>query len=325
MHAHLLRLLRFVLPLALAAAVGACGGDDDDNRPTRVVVFGDSWSDDGAEKALTQRMVAEGVSGAYVFPGPASVYPAGNWSNGPTAVTQFAAALGVPIENHAMGGASSGRRLYDNPPGMPALIDAYLPEGGGVIGQVERYRNSRQAAGGRVDPDTLHILWASGNDFFLWADFGLPGTPADVAAQAVANFRSAFNILKGMGAARVLFVNSQYAANEANVYGAAIGQFKAAYNPALAALVAELSAANPQMEIRLFDVFTAVKSIVENPAAHGLTNVTQPCQRVYSAPAPTPPYPPACATPDTYFYWDEFHPTRKASQLVARRMLDLYP
>ena len=35
-----------------------------------------------------------------------------------------------------------------------------------------------------------------------------------------------------------------------------------------------------------------------------LTNVTAPCYPFFSAPSA-----PICATPGTYFYWDELHPT----------------
>jgi phospholipase/lecithinase/hemolysin len=307
------------LVFAFTLLFTGCGGGD--SAPwqgvTRLVVFGDSWSDGGAEKALTQQMVANGFPGAYVFPGPDTLYPYGNWSNGPTAVNQAATTMGVPIDNFALGGASSGRRLYDTYPGTPPLIDAYLAEGGGVLGQVDRYVAA--VRGHQIDPNAVHVLWASGNDFFLWADFGLPGTPSGIAAQAVTNFEEAFGKLKATGVRRFLFVNSQYAANESNFYGQAIKDFKAAYNPALQDMVKRLQSAHPDLDIRLFDVHSVVKNIIDHPAQHGLTNATQACQ-----PTLLPNPPPPCSNPDAYFYWDEFHPTRKGFSLVAAELVALY-
>lgn len=311
-------LRKFFTTLAAAFAIAGCGGSGDAvtwPAASRLVTFGDSWSDGGAEKALSQKMVAEGVPGAYVFPGPEAIYPAGNWSNGPSAVDQTAAAWGVPSENYAMGGASSGRRLYDNPPGVPPLIDAYLPEGGGVLGQVDRYVVAKSGA---IDANAVHVLWASGNDFFLFAEFGLPGTPASIAVQAVTNFEQAFATLKQAGARRFLFVNSQYAPNASKFYGQAFDDFKDTYNPALAQAVARLQAANPSLDIRLYDVYSAVKNILDNPASYAL-NVKQPCQVTLAA-APPPP----CANPDSYFYWDEFHPSRKGFSLIATELMKVY-
>lgn len=44
-----------------------------------------------------------------------------------------------------------------------------------------------------------------------------------------------------------------------------------------------------------------------------------PCQPTY------PDVKPACANPDSHYYWDEWHPTRKVHALAAKAMLKALP
>ncbi|MBC8118240.1 MAG: hypothetical protein H7X75_01515, partial [Burkholderiaceae bacterium] len=72
-------------------------------------------------------------------------------------------------------------------------------------------------------------------------------------------------------------------------------------------------AASPALALYLIDFGALTAEIVAAPAAFGFTNVTAPCFNTL-VPSPT-----LCATPNTYTYWDPFHPTAAAHAVIANR------
>ena len=318
-----------LIATTFAALAAGCSGTESVRQDSgaaaisRVIVFGDSLSDSGAAHALTGRMLAEKFSGAFAFPAPASAYPRGHWSNGPTAVSHFATLLPAPIDNYALGGATTGRALYDSAAGTPPLFDRWFAkDGGGVQGQIARYLADRMQAAARPERNALFVIFASWNDYFRFSDYKLPGTPVDVADQAVANLRTAFESLHGAGAKRFLFVNSPSAPVLGKLQdNVRFDQFKRRFNGGLAALAAELATAHRDVEITLFDAYAADRAILAEAAKYGFSTADTPCQPVFSVPRPPPP---PCTDPDRHYYWDELHPSARAHQLLGIEMFGLY-
>ena len=318
-----------LIATTFAALAAGCSGTESVRRDasaaaiSRVIVFGDSLSDGGAAHALTAHMLAEKFSGAFAFPAPASAYPRGHWSNGPTAVSHFATLLPAPLDNYALGGATTGRALYDTRPGTPPLFDRWFADGGGVQGQIARHLDDRMQAARRPDTQALYVIFASWNDYFRFSAYKLPGTHLEVADAAVLNVRTAFETLQRAGAKRFLFVNSPSAPVLGKLQdNVRFDEFKRRFNSGLAALTAELKTAHRDVEIKLFDAYAADRAILADAAKHGFNTIDTPCQPVFSVPAPPPP--PPCADPDRHYYWDELHPTTRAHQLLGHEMSKLY-
>ena len=59
--------------------------------------------------------------------------------------------------------------------------------------------------------------------------------------------------------------------------------------------------------VTYFDTYGLLHSIMANPAAYGLTDVTDPCFNGTTV----------CANPDQYLFWDGFHPTTATNAIVA--------
>jgi outer membrane lipase/esterase len=88
---------------------------------------------------------------------------------------------------------------------------------------------------------------------------------------------------------------------------AGLSALSAAYNGGLAQLLAALDTSFDPLGIDLlsFDTAAFFADITANPAAFGLTNVTDSC--LFTAPA-------ACSN---YLYFDNVHPTTAAHDLLA--------
>ena len=72
-------------------------------------------------------------------------------------------------------------------------------------------------------------------------------------------------------------------------------------------------------KVTYFDHLAFSDALRANPPANGFTDMDTPCQPTY------PDVKPACANPDSHYYWDEWHPTRKVHALAAKAMLKALP
>ena len=88
----------------------------------------------------------------------------------------------------------------------------------------------------------------------------------------------------------------------------------AGYNGALLQQINSLRAL-PGYSIKVLDLFALLSEAQAAPASFGFTNVTAPC----FVPPPTGPL--LCPSPNTYLFWDPFHPTYTTGQLMATRAL----
>ena len=76
---------------------------------------------------------------------------------------------------------------------------------------------------------------------------------------------------------------------------------------------AQLGALAGDTDVRLFDLFGLVDGILANPAAFGLTNVTDACARFTSC------------DPSKFLFWDGIHPTSAGAQIISDAMVATTP
>src|SRR5271166_1473050 len=65
------------------------------------------------------------------------------------------------------------------------------------------------------------------------------------------------------------------------------------------------------VKIGVFDTSALLDSIVANPAAYGITDVTDPCYNAAVVPATV------CSNPSQYLFWDILHPTAAGRVLIG--------
>ena len=277
---------------------------------SQIYAFGDSYSDNGAALQISTNAVNAGVSDSTLLPAdPAlGLYDVGGrWTNGSTAVEVLARNLQLNLTDYAVGGAKSGNGNYHT------WLDPY--QNTGVFGQIDQYKAGLQ--GQTADKNALYIIFASGNDYFQYNDFNQPGTITQLSAQGVSNIEEDVSKLAALGAKQFLVVNSLNLAivpaivDENKVDQAT--EFRDSFNTLLRS---RLNALSQQLGVEIAEYdYTGISNLIRSkPGDYGLINVNDPCQPTF------PEIKPACSTPDQYYFWDEYHPTRRTHEIIGEDM-----
>ena len=293
------RFLRNAAAAALAvAAVGAFASAANAQTYGRLVVFGDSLSDNGNLYAVT--------GGTTPLSPP---YYQGRFSNGPvfTELLGFNAGrftAGAPVTgsvNYAFGGARTDNAA--SPPGMRNQLLAYTA-GGGTFGA----------------NDLVSVLGGANNLFQAFPIAAANPLTAQSTMQAAATGAAAdinfiVNSVASAGAGTILVTNlprlgltPQFSPGSVGASGSALADFSGTtFNSALSAGLFTVAANNPNSNIILMDLYKISDTLAGNPGAFGLTNASNACFNGVTV----------CADPDSYLYWDSVHPTAAGHQLIA--------
>lgn len=289
---------RFLRNAALAAltvaAVGAVASAASAQTYNRLVVFGDSLSDNGNLYA---------VSGQPTSP----PYYQGRFSNGPvfTELLGFNAGrftAGAPVTgsvNYAFGGARTDSSA--NPPGMRNQLAAYT------------------GAGGTFGANDLVSVLGGANNLFQ----GIPVaavSPDPVAAMttiarsAATDVNFIVNDIAGRGAGTILVTNlprlgiTPQFNQGAGAAAAPLADYSGTtFNSALLTGLMTTAAARPGTNIILMDLYKISDTLAGNPGQFGLTNARDSCFNGVTV----------CANPNGYLYWDGVHPTAAGHRLIA--------
>jgi outer membrane lipase/esterase len=295
--AVLLNTLRVASISLFIVLLSSCGGSGD-NKYSGFVVIGASLSDTGNVSAAT--------SGA--TPGAAPNYFGGRWSNGVLWIENLATKYGLTVtpsllggKNYAYGGAKTCAitGATSSVPDMCTQTTQYLA-----------------AVSNAANPGDLFVIDASsvGNDINTVIGSGGALPSSLITTTAPANVITVMQRLYTAGARRFLVVNvPDVGATPLYLGTAAAGtatSLAQGFNSTLASSLNTFNTTNSLAVIFRLDAYTVSSTINANPAAYGLNNVTQACT-AGAAPAAI------CATPDTYAYWDRFHPTRAVGVIIG--------
>lgn len=291
---------RFLRSAALAAltiaAASAMASAASAQTYNRLVVFGDSLSDNGNLYAATGNTTPTSPP-----------YFSGRFSNGPvfTELLGFNAGrytAGAPVTgsvNYAFGGARTDSSAF--PPGMRNQLLAYTG-GGGTFGA----------------NDLVSILGGANNIFQAVGPASVSPNPTGfiqpVALSAAADINFIVNSVAGAGAGTILVSNLPNLAltpqfNQGpGAPAAPLADYAGSqFNGALLNGLMATAAARPGTNIILLDLYKIGPALVADPGRFGLTNVRDVCFNGVTV----------CASPDSYLYWDSVHPTAAGHRLLA--------
>jgi phospholipase/lecithinase/hemolysin len=309
---------RYLAAIAATLFLISCGGSSTDTPApppfgSVVAVLGASGADIGNRC---------GSADPLCFPVPpyAGTSTAANGKLYPQLVAERYGALLVTSSlggtNFAIGGATTGVIPTDTVtqklPNMQVQLEQYLQRSGFV-----------------VNPQTLVIVDGTtfGNNVkrvieLISANPAAAATlPTAAVTQAATDIANLLNRLYAAGARNILLANATnmglhplVAAFGPSVVGLATAMSNG-YNGALAAqVIPGTRAVSPGLNIYLVDFGSLSNQMRADPASFGLTNTTAPCYPFFSAPTA-----PVCATPGTYMWWDEQHPSATVHSVGAQR------
>jgi phospholipase/lecithinase/hemolysin len=269
----------------------------------RIVVFGDSLSDNGN--------LAAKFGGAL----PAAPYSEGRFTSGPVAVEVMAQTLGLTLEDHAYGGALTGT---DN----QFQTQNALVANTGMLSQVNDY-----TAGGSVSGQSLYVVWGGGNDFLSAISSGNFAGMNNVATTAVTNLVTEVNKLYAAGARDFLVpllpdLGTTYYGTSGAIPVSTLSAVSASFNDALTKQLNGLKAQRADMNLTVFDSVSVLAGIRADLAASG-GNVTSPCWTGNYAGGGNAT--PVCTDPARYYLFDKVHPTGVVHEAFGKAMASAVP
>ncbi len=277
---------------------------------SNVFIFGDSLSDSGNNGLAlgAPNGVPQAITSDFYIPS-LPYFPSGTYSNGPVWATGFAAGLGLTALPSLAGGTNFAFG------GARTLIDGTLA--GFPFSATTQVGQFLGATSGVAPSDALYVVAVGGNDArdALESLGSSPTLPQIVSTVSAASNQFAVNVgnivdtLQAAGAQNIVVWNAP------NLAGAPAVAGQGASAAGLAGLLVQNM--NAALDYRLsfetgvttFDVFGLVSLVAANPAAYGLSNVTNACVTG------------VCTDPSSYLFWDGIHPSAAGHAIVAQAML----
>jgi len=292
---------------------------------TGMVSFGDSLSDVGNTLGLfteTEARFLTGYNSNFYFPN--------RYSDGLVWVDQLYTSLGfgdigtMPRNNgiNVLNGTNFAWAAARSGTGNNFLLVPNLqPQVGFYTDQL--------AANNPVLPDpstTLFTLWIGGNDAFAHVEENDPVTPAQVAA----NVATAVTNLYNAGGRSFLIPNLPPIGQSPDylndpIKGPLASAFANGFNAQLDLSLDALSTSLTGIDIIKLDISQIFLDVIANPAAYGLSNVTQRAYTPFPGENPPFPYGSVVGNPGEYLYWDSAHGTTAVNVLIAEAAYQAVP
>jgi phospholipase/lecithinase/hemolysin/uncharacterized protein YhjY with autotransporter beta-barrel domain len=281
----------------LAASALSFAAPAQAQRVDNIVVFGDSYADDGNAFEL-----------AGINPVSTVVYTTGRFSGGTNYIDTLADILGATTENFAIGGAKTDNTNVNvGLPGFQTEVQAFLA--GGLL-------PAFPTGDGLFDENDLLAISIGGNDSRAYELGGglLAGAPA-AATVAAANATFGLDLLVDAGAQNISFLAGDTGrlpevqgrpdpALAASVRSSFSSTFNAAMQSTLAGYAAD------GVMVHYLDLNLVSDNIIANPAAYGITN---------GLACPAFPNPTCIVNAGGYlFYGDGVHLTSDGFKVVGK-------
>ncbi|XP_038706534.1 GDSL esterase/lipase At4g16230-like [Tripterygium wilfordii] len=336
------------LTLTILVLLGTCVAY---NTPANFV-FGDSLVDVGNNNYIKSLSKADYVPNGIDFG-----RPTGRYTNGRTIVDILGQELGIKdftppyLAPTTVGSVVLQGVNYAS--GGGGILDHTGKIFGGRINmdaQLDNFANTRQDIISSIgDVAALDLIHASlfsvtmgSNDFinnYLTPVISIPEqklvSPEVFVGTMISRFRLQLTRLYDMGARKIVVVNVgpigcipyQRDTNpgSGNSCVSFPNQLAQLFNIKLRSLAVELSATLDGSRFVYADVYGIVADIIQNYAAYGFENADSSCCHLagrFGGLIPCGPPSKVCPDRSKYIFWDPYHPSDAANNIIAKRVLD---
>ncbi|KAI8621525.1 GDSL lipase/esterase [Chytriomyces sp. MP71] len=288
-------------------------------KPAAYVVVGDSLSDNGNTWKLSKFKWPEVAT-----PSSSKDYFKGRFSDGPVWVEYLAKDQDISktnLHDFAYAGATSNNTLITGYSGnfsvpnnaavfsVPSALDQITKDVKPLIKHINLATST-------------FFIWIGANDYlFNYFDSGKL-TPAQVSGQVIRRVEE----LLALGAQKILVFNlppiDAIPAFKTDKTGQIYMKTAvAAHNSALTEQDKKVWSKLQKAKVSLFDVHSLVSKYATHPAKYGLKNVVDNCADDDTGMVGKR----ACKSPETYLWWDLYHPTTFVQQKMAIRIAKALP
>lgn len=302
----------------------------------KIVVFGDSLSDNGNIYSLTTN-AKKTIPLIPIIPKNPPYFD-GRFSNGLVWIEHVAKLMNVKLENYAYGG-SWAESVFDSllvvPFGLDMQVSFHL-----VASALDFHKDQH-----------LYVIWMGGNDYIQGrsdAEYATTNT--------VESIRNQLEWLVYYGAKNIVIVNlpdigsAPIAVEKGPAFVAQVNKLARMHNAKLAKMMDQERQKYPDANLVLIDVKEYYDDIIAHPEKYLLTNIKEACytggfflqkrmannaeiaaakeakinilqndslQTAYFTSMAAENGSEHCNNPDQYLFWDNIHPTRVVHQAFA--------
>ena len=219
------------------------------------------------------------------------------------------------VQDFAYGGSTSNNKNVQGKSGYNESIP--VPD---LVTQVSKYLHT--AKDQRADPHAVYILSTGSNDLYYGSQKSLH--LLKMADQAVDTIKCEAKKLIDLGANTVVLtsITDMGLTPSFRHYGNLVmrggsNAYMLRFNQNIREAVKELQ--QPNIQVMLADLYKYSEDIYKSAHRHGIKNTTDACLQGFSKTEKQHGVKKhKCDNPDEYLYWDLFHPTNRAHQLLAQ-------
>ncbi|KAI3463969.1 hypothetical protein Pfo_020632 [Paulownia fortunei] len=299
-------------------------------------IFGDSLSDVGNNNYLSKSLARASLPWYGIDFG--NGLPNGRFSNGRTVADIIGDNMGLPRPPAFLDPSLNEDLILEN--GVN-----YASGGGGILNEtgsyfVQRFGLYKQIELFQGTQDLIRVkigdTEADNNDFinnYLMPVYSDSWTYTDntFIQYLMETLGNQLTLLHGLGARQLMVfglgpmgcIPLQRVLSTSGECQDRTNKLALSFNQATSQLVTELSSSLPNATFRFGDAYDVVNDLITNPNKYGFSNSDSPCcsfgkirPALTCVPAST-----LCKDRSKYVFWDEYHPSDSANQLIAKELI----
>lgn len=294
--------VRLILVSSIVALIAGCGGSSGGRFAySDFIVFGASLSDTGNVYTASNGSA----------PGTSPSYYLGRWSNGPLWIENVAESYGKDVKAALLGGTNYA---YGN--AKTCAISGVTSSVPDMCDQITQYLTT---VSNKANPNALYVIDSSAVGNEITQVLGGAATSNQITTTAPTNVINMLQALYTAGARRFLIANVPDVGATPLVQGygataaATATSLSGGFNLALENALNNFTITNPSAVVYKADFYGTLSKVKTAPSAYGISNTTDACQ-VGGV---------ICSSPNSYLYWDNFHPTKAVGSIVSSYVLGL--